>query len=145
MRAWNAKWQCYESWSSKKRVCKNYNFRGKNYGIRTPYVMLESQLLYQLCYMCFADSNGMLLCFFVFNSLQSTNWTPRELLVINLEVGRQWVYDIRQLKCRCRQFQAIYRHDGQSERQTQTFVLGSIQKWCVPLKLPPIKTILRIS
>ena len=36
-----------------------------------------------------------------------------------LEVGRQWVYGVKQLKCRCRQFQASYRCYRQSERQTQ--------------------------
>jgi len=36
-----------------------------------------------------------------------------------LEVGKQWVYGVKQLKCRCWQFQASYWRDGQSERQTQ--------------------------
>ena len=55
MCAWNAKWQCQESWSSKKRTCKKYNFQEKNCtptGIWTPYLILESQLLYQLHYIC---------------------------------------------------------------------------------------------
>ena len=49
--------------------------------------MLESQVLYQLGHMCFVvqNSNGMLLCFF--NPLQSVNWTPRELVVINLKLA----------------------------------------------------------
>jgi len=54
-------------------------------GIPTPYLMLESQLLYQLGYMCFVVSNGMLLSFFAFNLLQSANRTPSELVVINLK------------------------------------------------------------
>ena len=54
-------------------------------GIRIPYFMLESQLFYQLCHMCFVVSSGMLLCFFVFKPLQNANWTGGD----KLEVSRQ--------------------------------------------------------
>ena len=43
-----------------------------------------SQLLYQLGYRCCCGFKGMLLSVF-FNLLQSANWTPRELEVINLK------------------------------------------------------------
>ena len=38
-----------------------------------------------------------------------------------LEVGKQWVYSVKQLNCRCQQFQVSYRRDGQSMRHTKTF------------------------
>jgi len=59
-------------------------------GFEFPYLMLESQLLYQLVYRGDVVSNETLLSFFVFNPLQSANQTPNELAVQTKHRMNSW-------------------------------------------------------
>jgi len=83
----DACWECQVT-VLKKYVRKKYWFlRKKNLftsWIWTCDLLNASQLLYQLGYRCCCGFNEMLLSAFFFNLLQSANWTPRELEVINL-------------------------------------------------------------
>jgi len=68
--------------------------------------------------------DGMLLKFSALLRLQPT--TEHNLITAltrgdKLEVGGWCIYDVRQLICWYQQFQVSKRHDGQTDRQTDSF------------------------
>ena len=76
---------CNDDLKLQKNVFQKIFSKKKKLQIRSPYLMLASRLLYQLGHICYVVLSGMLLNFFVFNPLQSTNWMPCELVVLNLK------------------------------------------------------------
>ena len=54
--------------------------------------------------------------------LQSITECTALALGDKFEVGRSWVYDVRQLKCRCWQSQASYWCDRQTDGQVFSFI-----------------------
>ena len=87
--------------------------------IRTCDLLNASQLHCELSHMAVVF-DGMLLEFSQLLRLQPA--AERNLITAftrgdKLEVGGLWVYDIRQLICRCWQSQVSYQHDGQTAFQ----------------------------